>query len=44
MGGRATPIDEPGMKAGLRSHMRGLQRRTDTVLSFFQAQMSEYAA
>ncbi len=44
MGRRATPMDKAAMTAGLRSHMRGLQRRPDKVRSFFQAPDVRYAA
>ncbi len=44
MGRRATPMDKAAMRAGLRSHMRGLQRRPDKVRSFFQAPDVRYAA
>ena len=37
---RGTPMDKTAMKAGLRSHMQGLQRRPAKVRSFFQAPMS----
>ena len=44
MGRRATPMDKAAMKAGLYSHMRGLQRRPKKVRSFFQAADVRYAA
>jgi transposase len=44
MGRRATPMDKAAMKAGLHSHMRGLQRRPEKVRSFFQAASVRYAA
>ena len=44
MGRRATPMDKAAMTAGLRSHMRGLQRQPDKVRSFFQAPDVRYAA
>lgn len=44
MGQRATPMDQAAMTAGLRSHMRRLQRRPDKVRSFFQAPDVRYAA
>jgi transposase len=37
MARRRTPLDKAAMKAGLTSHMRGLQRRPANVRSFFQA-------
>jgi len=44
MGRRATPMDKATMTDGLRSHMRGLQRRPVKVRSFFQAPDVRYAA
>lgn len=44
LGRRRTPMDKATMKAGLRSHMRGLQRRPDKVRAFFQAPDARYAA
>jgi transposase len=44
MGRRATPMDKAAMKAGLTSHMRGLQRRPHKVRSFFKAPDVRYAA
>ncbi len=44
MGRRATPMDKAAMTAGLRSPMRGLQRRPDKVRSLFQAADVRYAA
>lgn len=44
MGRRSTPMDKAAMKAGLKSHMHGLQRRPDKVRSFFQAPDVRYAA
>jgi transposase len=44
MGRRSTPLDKVTMKAGLRSHMQGLQRRPDKVRAFFQAPDVRYAA
>lgn len=44
MGRRSTPLDKAAMKAGLKSHMRGLQRRPEKVRSFFQAPDVRYAA
>ena len=41
---RAAERDEAAMKAGLRSHMQGLQRRPAEVRSFFQAPDVRYAA
>jgi transposase len=41
---RGTPRDKAAMTAGLRSHMRGLQRRPAKVRSFFQAPDVRYAA
>ena len=43
MSRRATPMDKAAMTAGLRSHMRQLQRRPDKVRSFFQAPDVRYA-
>ena len=44
MGRRSIPMDKVTMKAGLRSHMQGLQRRPDKVRAFFQAPDVRYAA
>ena len=44
MGRRSTPMDKVAMKAGLRSHMQGLQRRPTKVRSFFRAPDVQYAA
>ena len=44
LGRRGTPRDRAAMKAGLRSHMQGLQRRPAKVCSFFQAPDVRYAA
>jgi len=44
MGRRATPLDQAAMKAGLTSHMRGLQRRPQKVRAFFHAPDVQYAA
>lgn len=44
MGRRTTPMDKAAMKAGLKSHMRKLQRRPEKVRSFFQAPDVLYAA
>jgi transposase len=44
MARRTTPMDKSAMKATLKSHMRGLQRRPDKVRSFFQAPEVRYAA
>lgn len=44
MGRRSTPMDKTAMKAQLKSHMRGLQRRPHKVRSFFQAPDVRYAA
>jgi transposase len=44
LGRRSTPMDKVTMKAGLKSHMQGLQRRPDKVRSFFQAPDVRYAA
>lgn len=44
LGRRSTPLDKATMKAGLRSHMQGLQRRPDKVRAFFQAPDVRYAA
>lgn len=44
IGRRSTPMDKAAMKAGLTSHMRGLQRRPEKVRSFFQAPDVRYAA
>jgi transposase len=44
LGRRGTPRDKAAMKARLRSHMRGLQRRPAKVRSFFQARDVRYAA
>jgi transposase len=44
LGRRSTPRNKVTMKAGLTSHMRGLQRRPDKVRSFFQAPDVRYAA
>jgi hypothetical protein len=37
-------MDKASMKAGLTSHMRGLQRRPEKVRSFFKAPEVRYAA
>jgi transposase len=44
MGRRSTPLDKATMKAGLRSHMQGLQRQPHKVQAFFQAPDVRYAA
>lgn len=44
LGRRRTPMDKAAMKAGLRSHMQGLQRRPHKVRAFFQAADVRYAA
>jgi hypothetical protein len=44
LGRRSTPMGKVAMKAGLRSHMQGLQRRPTKVRSFFQAPDVRYAA
>ena len=44
MGRRTTPMDNTAMKAGLTSHMRGLQRKPHKVRTFFQAPDVRYAA
>jgi hypothetical protein len=44
LGRRSTPMDKVAMKAGLRSHMQGLQRCPTKVRSFFQAPDVRYAA
>lgn len=44
MGRRSTPMDKAAMRAGLTSHMRGLQRRPHKVRTFFQAPDVRYAA
>jgi transposase len=44
MARRSTPLDKATMKAGLRSHMQGLQRQPDKVRAFFQAPDVQYAA
>jgi transposase len=44
MGRRRTPLTKATMKAGLRSHMQGLQRQPDKVRAFFQAPDVRYAA
>ena len=44
MGRRSTPLDKTMMKAGLRSHMNGLQRQSDKVRALFQAPDVQYAA
>ena len=44
LGRRSMPMDKTAMKAGLRSHMQGLQRRPAKVRSFFQAPDVRYAA
>lgn len=44
MGRRSTPLDKATMKAGLRSHMQGLQRQPDKIRAFFQAPNVRYAA
>jgi transposase len=44
LGRRSTPKNKVAMKAGLRSHMQGLQRRPTKVRSFFQAPDVRYAA
>ena len=44
MGRRSTPMDKATMKAGLRSHMQGLQRQPAKVRAFFQATEVRYAA
>lgn len=44
MSRRSTPMDKAAMKAQLKSHMRGLQRRPHKVRAFFQAPDVRYAA
>ena len=44
LGRRSTPMDKVAIKAGLRSHMQGLQRHPTKVQSFFQAPDVRYAA
>ena len=44
MGRRSTPMDKAAMRAGLKSHMHGLQSRPDEVRAFFQAADVRYAA
>jgi len=44
MGRHSTPLNKPTMKADLRSHMHGLQRRPDKVRAFFQTPDFRYAA
>ncbi len=44
LGRRGTPRDKAAMEAGLRSHMRALQRHPSKVRSFFQAQDVRSAA
>jgi hypothetical protein len=41
---RRTPMDKAAMKALLKSHMYGLQRRPHKVRAFFQAPNARYAA
>jgi len=41
---RRTPKDKAGLKSGLTSYMRGIQKRPDKVRSFFQAPSVRYAA
>ncbi|MCB4825341.1 hypothetical protein, partial [Roseicella aerolata] len=41
---QSTPRDKAGLKAGLTSYMRGLQRRPAKVRAFFQATTVRYAA
>ena len=41
---RQTPKDKAAMKGALASYMRGLQKRPDKVMSFFQPPMVRYAA
>jgi transposase len=44
LGKRRTPRDKAGLKSGITSHMRRLQRRPEHVRSFFQAPSVRYAA
>lgn len=44
MARRRTPMDKAAMKAELKSHMYGLQRRPHKVRAFFQAPDVRYAA
>ncbi len=44
LGRCSTPMDKMAMKAGLRSHMQGFQRRTTKVRSLFQTPDVRYAA
>jgi hypothetical protein len=37
-------MDKAAMRAGLKSHMHGLQRRPDKIRAFFQAPDVCYAA
>ena len=44
MARRRTPKDKAGLKSGLTSYMRGLQKRPAKVRAFFQAPTVRYAA
>jgi len=44
MARRRTPKDKAGLKSGLSSYMRGLQKRPAKVRAFFQAPSVRYAA
>ena len=44
MARRRAPRDKAGLKKGLTSYMRGLQKRPDKVRAFFQAPTVRYAA
>jgi hypothetical protein len=44
MARQPVPRDKTGLKAGLTSYMRGLQRRPAKVRAFFQAATVRYAA
>ena len=44
MARRRTPKDKAGLKSGLTSYMRGLQKRPAKIKTFFQAPSVRYAA
>lgn len=44
LGRRRTPRDKAGLKSGIVSHMRRLQRRPERIRAFFQAPSVRYAA
>ena len=44
MARRRTPKDKAGLKSGLTSYMRSLQKRPAKIKAFFQAPSVRYAA